>query len=590
MKKLICLLTVLSFAVTAFSQTQQGYVKTKGRMVNGKLVPGQGLKGATVSIKGRTAVLVNDDDGAFSFPVPEAQFRVDSVRKKGYQLVDMEACPRNYKYSSNPLYIVMETPDQQLQDKLNAERKIRRNLQKQLQEREDEIEDLKAKQKISDEEYRLALQKLYQDQENNEQLIADMAKRYSELDYDQLDEFYRQVSYCIENGELVKADSLLRTKGDVTQQVEAQLRKGQAIQEQEAQLNQAKAVHAADIEELARRCYSYYETFAVQHLNDTAAYYLELRVSLDTTNVDWMNEAGEFIMEYNADYEKAKHYFQKALEISIAQLGKQNEKSASIYNNIGETYCYLSDYKKALEFFNKSISILKKVFGEDHPDVALLYNNIGVFYHDIGDYEKAIEFDSEALFIRKKVLSEEHPDVAHSYYEIGTDYASLGYCEKALEFHNKALSIWKKVFGEEHPSVARSYQEIGTDYAILGDYEKALEFHNKALSIRKKVFGEEHPDVARSYHWIGNDYLGDYGKALEFHNKALSIRKKVFGEEHPDVAWSYHEIGADYASLGDYEKALEFHNKALSIRKRSSARNIPTWLIHAIKLAMLILK
>ena len=82
------------------AQTQQGYVKTKGRMVDGKLVPGQGLKGATVSIKGRTAVLVNSDDGSFSFPIPEAQFRIDSVRKKGYQLVDLDALSKTYKHSS----------------------------------------------------------------------------------------------------------------------------------------------------------------------------------------------------------------------------------------------------------------------------------------------------------------------------------------------------------------------------------------------------------------------------------------------------------------------------------------------------------
>ena len=271
-------------------------------MVNGQLVPGQGLKGATVSVKGRTAILVNNDDGAFSFPVTEIQFRLDSVKKKGYQLLDMDLCPRTYTPSKNPIYIVMETPEQQLQDKLTAERKIRRNLQKQLQEREDEIEDLKAQQKISDEEYRQALQQLYADQESNEQLISDMAKRYSELDYDQLDEFYRQVSYCIENGELVKADSLLNTKGDLSKQVEEQLQKGQAIQEQEAQLNQAKAVLAADQEELARRCYSYYETFAAQHLNDTAAYYLELRANLDTTNVEWLIEAAEFAREYNEAY------------------------------------------------------------------------------------------------------------------------------------------------------------------------------------------------------------------------------------------------------------------------------------------------
>ena len=170
MKRLLFLSLVLFIGTWSFAQTQQGYVKTKGRMVNGKLVPGQGLKGATVSIKGRTAVLVNADDGVFTFPVAEEQFRLDSVKKKGYQLVDMDACPKDYKYSSNPLYIVMETPEQQLQDKLNAERKIRRNLQKQLQEKEDEIEALKEDNKISLEDYQKSMQKLYDEQESNEQL------------------------------------------------------------------------------------------------------------------------------------------------------------------------------------------------------------------------------------------------------------------------------------------------------------------------------------------------------------------------------------------------------------------------------------
>ena len=165
MKKCICLFAFLFLVASAFAQTQQGYVKTKGRMVNGKLVPGQGLKGTMISIKGRTAVLVNADDGAFSFPVTDVQYHLDSVKKKGYQLIDMDLCPRTYKVSGNPLFIVMETPEQQLQDKLNAEKKIRRNLQKQLQEKEDEIEALKEENAISMEEYQRRLQQLYAEQE-----------------------------------------------------------------------------------------------------------------------------------------------------------------------------------------------------------------------------------------------------------------------------------------------------------------------------------------------------------------------------------------------------------------------------------------
>ena len=415
MKKLILISLILLIGTWSFAQTQQGYVKTKGRMVDGKLVPGQGLKGTMVSIKGRMAVLVNADDGAFSFPVAEAQFRLDSVKKKGYQLVDLDLCPKTYKYSSNPLYIVMETPEQQLQDKLNAERKIRRNLQKQLQKKEDEIEALREDNKTTLEEYQKSMQKLYEEQESNEQLISDMARRYSELDYDQLDEFYRQVSYC----DLVKADSLLNTRGDLGRQVEEQLKKGQAIREQEAQLNMAKDVHAADQDELARRCYSYYETFAAQHLNDTAAYYLELRASLDTTNLLWQTEAGTFIDDYLADYDKAMWYYKKTLNYARAHPEGNMTYLVSSLNNIGYILSNLSDYANSIRYYEQALDIAINNFGETHRQTADVYNNFGCHYLDVTDYDKALEYIKKSSETYKSVLNPDDPIIASSYNNIG---------------------------------------------------------------------------------------------------------------------------------------------------------------------------
>ena len=565
MKKFFLLSTALMLSLFTIAQTQQGYVKTKGRIVNGQLVPGQGLKGATISVKGRTAVLVNADDGAFSFPVPETQFCLDSVKKKGYQLVDMDACPRNYKYSGNPLYIVMETPDQQLQDKLTAERKIRRNLQKQLQEREDEIEELKAQQQISDEEYRQALQKLYADQESNEQLISDMAKRYSELDYDQLDEFYRQVSFFIENGKLVKADSMLNTKGDLSKQVEEQLQKGQAIQEQEIQLNQAKAVHAAGQDELARRCYSYFETFAAQHLNDTAAYYLELRANLDTTNVDWLKDAGDFLVSYVADFEKALKYYHSGLRQAQLQLGEENMQTSEIYLGIGRLAYYQFDYETALENITKAININQSVFGENHPNTAMSYNHLGIVYIGMEDFDKAMECFNKALAI----LGDNHPDRTSCYTYIGILYAIKNDCDKALEYYNKALRIKESLSEKESIEVSTIYSNIGAAYNRIGDYDHALENYKVALDINKKILGKNHPGTAFDYlsiAWANFD-LQNYEKAMENFDNTLSIMEAVAGENHPYVASVYSGYGNIYLQQGDYDKALYHFNKSLSIRE-----------------------
>ena len=406
---LIVFSLLLIFPIMA--QMQNGVVKTRGRMVNNKHVPGVGLPGAVVSIKDRTDVGVKNNDGSFSFPVRGKQFKVQSVTKKDYALVDADAAPKTYFHSQDTFFLVMETPDQILQDKLDSERRIRRTLRQQLQAREDEIERLKSENKITQEEYHKAFQKLYADEENNEKLIQEMAERYSTLDYDRIDEFYRQVNNYIEQGELARADSLLKTRGDVESQVIDVIEQGKVIQQKKEEIEQAEEVHKSDIAELSRRCYSFYETFLMQHQNDSAAKYIEYRATLDTTNVEWQNAAGEFIQVYQAQYDKALEYYKRGLSHSIKQYGEESEWVGIFYNNIGFVYYSQGDYPKALEYHQKALEIRLKVFGSEHPDVAASYNNIGLIYSSQGDYPKALEYYQKALEIRLKVLGSEHPDV-----------------------------------------------------------------------------------------------------------------------------------------------------------------------------------
>ena len=577
MKKNFLLSAALLLGLTLSAQTQQGYVKTKGRMVNGKLVPGQGLKGTAISIKGRTAVLVNADDGAFSFPVSETQFRLDSVKKNGYQLVDMDACPKTYRYSSNPLYIIMETPEQQVQDKLDAERKIRRNLQKQLQAKEDEIEALKETNKISLEEYQAALMKLYEEQESNEQLITDMAKRYSELDYDQLDDFYRQVSYCIENGELTKADSLLRSRGNINAQVNSIKQRGQALKEEKEKLQKAESVQQADIEEAAKRCYGFYETFYLQHQNDSAAHYLLLRAQLDTTNVDYQNEAAKFLVEFLSEFDKATPYYQTAMRQAKLQYGEKSEWVATILYNTGMVHYYRSELPEALEDFNQAKDIYSELLGANHPEVATMINAIGLIHNSLGEYQTALDCFLQCAEMRKAALGEDHFDVAATYNNIGHIYSVLRDFPKAMEYLKKSLEIKEKVLSENNYSLAYAHTNIGSIFYYQGDFDSAAYHFDKALEINIIALGEYHPNTASSY---GNAALmysvnKNYDKALEYNMKALTIMKKLLGENHPRTATYYSNTGTSYMNLGNYEEALKYINKALLVKKEALGEEHP---------------
>ena len=569
MNKILTLLFFLLATTFAFAQTTQtGYVKTKGRMDSkGNLIPGTRIGGVAIQLTGGHST-VADANGDFTLTAPDKKFYLSDVQKQGYVLTDPDMLKKQYACSSNPLVISMETKEKLADDQLAAERKLRRQLQKQLQQKEEEIDALKEENKITEEEYRQALQKLYADQESNEKLVSEMAKRYAEIDYDLLDEFYRQVSFSIENGDLVKADSLLRSRGDVSQQIKDAQKKAQALNEEKEKMQQAEAVLAADIEELGRRCYGFYEKFAAQYKNDSAAYYLELRANLDTTNVGWQLEAGKFIQEYLADYNKGLTYYQRALRQALAQNGEKHHDVAICYNSIGTIYVDMGDYKKGIEFYQKALAIQQSVYGENNPDVAQSYHDMGMGYSYLGEYKRAMEYYQKALDLRKSVCGESHPDVMDSYLNFGAFYAEQGEFESALDYFQKALSIGQTVYGEEHPEVAPIYHNIGLVYSNFGNYDQALEYIQKCLAILKSVYGEEHPDVANTYISIAVVYYDqqEYLQALEYYSKVLAIRKSILGEHHPDVAQTYVNMGLAYSCIGEDNLALECHRKALAIQ------------------------
>ena len=578
----LLLCTLLAPAQT----TQTGYVKTKGRMDSkGNLIPGTRIGNVSIQLTGGHST-VADANGDFTLTAPDKKFYLSDVQKQGYVLTDPEMLKKQYVCSGNLLVISMETKEKLADDQLAAERKLRRQLQKQLQQKEEEIDALKEENKITEEEYRQALQKLYVEQQSNEKLVADMAKRYAEIDYDLLDEFYRQVSFCIENGDLVKADSLLRSRGDVSQQIKDAQKKAQALNEEKEKLQQAEAVLAADIDELGRRCYSFYEKFASQFENDSAFYYLMMRAALDTTKVEWQLDAGSFMLNYLAGYKHALVYYHRALRHALSQYGESHPYVMMCYNNIAIVYSHVGEYERALNYHQKSLSLRKLVYGENHPDVATCYGNIGNVYGELGDYAQELEYYQKAMGIRKAVYGENHPDVALNYSDLGIVYEDLGDYAQALDCHQKALSIRKSVLGENHLDVATSYLNMGTVYANLEDFVPASECFQKALSIQKTIYGENHPDIAEIYNNLGLVCcsLGEYTQALEYTQKSLDIMKAFFGESHPNVAQIYGSIGVVYYNQGDYLHALEYYQKALSLQKSFFGENHPEVAINYINI------
>ena len=457
MKRLILLSLVLLMASLAVAQTQRGLVKTKGRMVNGQLVPGQGLPGATVNIQGGSSVGVRNDDGSFSFVVPTKTFMVQSVQKKGYELVDPEVTTRLYQQSENILYLVMETPEKQMMDQLEAAEKINRTLYEQLNRAHREISRLRDENKITEKEYRQRIDKLMEDQKSNKSLIEEMARQYARMDYDQMDSLNQRISDAILNGRLTEADSLLRSKGDMRSRID-EIRKEQQVEEQEEteiahrqqNLDESKAGTQKKLEDVASDCYKFFDRFKLENLHDSAAYYIEFRAELDTTNAEWQWDAAYYFKEQN-QLMKSKLYYEKAL-VLYRKLAESNPQAYEL--DLALTLINLANvsYNSEIPLLHlEALKIIHHLAESDSifyiPYEALVLNNIAVYFKNTNNYDASESYYNKSLelycLMAKYDPHTYEPEVANVLLNLANLYQNRSF-QISEELYNKALSIFRR--------------------------------------------------------------------------------------------------------------------------------------------------
>ena len=542
MKK-FCFVFCLLFVgiLVASAQTQRGYVKTRGRLQsNGTTIPGTRLSGATVTLKGNNSV-TSGAYGGFSFAVSNKSFCIINVRKNGYQIYDRDLLGKIHSYSSNYLPIVMDTPDNVLADKLASERKIRRTLQRQLTEKEDEIEALKEQHKITEEQYQKQLQALYKSQENNEKLISEMAEHYSTIDFDQMDDFQRRVAAFIQNGELMRADSLLNTKGSMEER-RAQIEKNRSVlnanaeelKKRQEEQEKGEALQTKTIEDFAADCYSRADICKFRHANDSAAYWLRMRADVDTLNVAWQLEAGSFIHVYLSDFTTSLYYYHRALAVAMAQEGEDGENVATSYNSIGNIYYSQGDYVKALEMYQQSLKINLAIFGENHPNVATSYNNIGFVYKSQGDYVKALEMYQRSLKIRLAIFGEIHPDVATSYNNIGVAYFAA--TQKGIDVSGfkgliETMAFTATTVGDNTPA---AHAGMEGEYVVLEFADWTIESDSSLFDKNEELRGKPKTIVVMK---------GDAISQYHFEN-TIGVRlnfKKIGSQEKQRILKAYRE-------------------------------------------------
>lgn len=554
---------------TSVAQVQKGQVRTIER-------PGkksQGLEGVVISIFEAPNDVISSNSGTFSFSLPGKKagdsYTVRNVRKTNYSLLDKEVRGRKYGYSPTVLLeIVMVSDQQKMEDTKRIEAAAEERAERRYNQQKKELDRLKEKKRIVDKDYAKKDEALREDYATFLKFASKLAETYALTDYKNISELNRQICQAIENAELEKADSLIRSKGNIDKREEEaihQIHMGDSI----ATIgNSIKDKGKELLNDLAQDYYHRFTIFVSDFENDSAACQLERRAALDdSTNVEWANDAGVFLRDYLADYDRAFAWFGVALRQARRQYGEQSEWTATAYDNIGLSYAGQGKYDEALKQLAKALAIREKMPESDSINLALSYNNMGTVYDQQGKYDKALEYYNKSLDFRLATMGENHASLANVYNNIGETYCNQENYGKALEHFGKALAIKSKALGTEHHSTAITYNNMALAYTGQGDLPKALEYFGHALRIFVKVYGPDHPNVGTCYNNIGQVYekQGNYDKAIEYYQKDVEIESRIYGTDNANLASTYNNLGFSYYKKGNFAEAVHYYHKSLSI-------------------------
>ena len=494
-------IAVACCCLSAWAVTQEGVVKTIAR----KDKPGTPVNGAVIRVKGSHNAVQSHANGDFSLLLYDLQngdpYAIASIIKSGYEPAEQELIGRRIPCSDRvPLEILLVSRMELMQEKEAIAAKARENVERYYQTRMTDLEEQLAAKQLTEAEFNRRIEELEGQYERFEPLLQAMSDKLARTDYNRLDSLTARIQQAIEEGNPEEAERLVREKGDLEQreaairEQEQQIEKAQqTLDEAAAQLDKQRALTAQQKRDLADDYYRLYAAFLSRFRNDSANLYIRKRAALDTLNVDYQLQAGQFVKEIMADYPAARMYFERAYRICETQYGEQSGQMATTCHELGAICKLQGDLDGAATWYQRSLTIREKIRGKNTPAVAETLNNMGELYRAKKDLKSAFDCHKRALKIREKAFGANSIEVAESKNNLAGVLLQQGQTDKARVLFIEARDAYTANPKTPPCCIADICTNLGVVDYRAKQYEDALRNFEQALEIYTKVFGSSHP-------------------------------------------------------------------------------------------------
>jgi serine/threonine protein kinase/Tfp pilus assembly protein PilF len=286
----------------------------------------------------------------------------------------------------------------------------------------------------------------------------------------------------------------------------------------------------------------------------------EIRARLMSTMGDVYNSHGI--------REVARELQEEALRIQTEVLAPDDLELATTLDRLAALLAIeFGDFERARRYYERTLEIRRKHLGDRHPDVAGNLNDLANVLIHTGETDRALAHYEEAFAIWESGDDPASPDIAVAL----TNRASLlkrdGEYEQAGRLYLQGLEMRRETLGENHPQVARSLELLGLLAEKSGDLSGARDYHQQALALREAVYAPDHRRSADSLGALArvSARQGRLEEAQSLNRRAVAIYHESQAFESAFVLYNQ----ARYAALvGKTEEALDLLRRAVDKRFR----------------------
>lgn len=196
------------------------------------------------------------------------------------------------------------------------------------------------------------------------------------------------------------------------------------------------------------------------------------------------------------DYERARIYLTKGLNLADSLLPNPHFYRANMYDGLGGTWLSQNNNKKADSLFYLALQQRQAMEEQSETDLAQSAFNLALTAQDSQDTARAKKYYEESYEKRRDALGLNHPKTANSLYGLADMEWALGEYTDALDKYRTCLNIYSHTVTDQHQwtleanlHIAKRFYEIdkpdSTNHYIQKSWEAVYNPNIKPLNVAK---------------------------------------------------------------------------------------------------------